>query len=280
MVVAIITLLVSILLPALGKAREEARTVVCMSNMRNVNIALEFYCADWSDVMPITRGSGKVQNVCELGQPGVLGWACFVMLGGYAEDHRIHPEAIMEDDRWSDSFFFCPDKARYAAGTKTMFWPHAASTYSHTLLAGIATTGDTKVQPGGKRSRYARYRNGQYGPYKVSEIGNASSTLRLTEGAWQWDDVLERHYFSDYFADGKQRSPGAFYNNSDPYKTVEWRLHGGCSPLLFFDGHIERFSMGNAPSASMLLPCSLKTSTSGVSSGSIACQSSPCQPWR
>lgn len=42
-VVSIIALLVSILLPALGKAREHAKTVVCASNLSQIGLALELY---------------------------------------------------------------------------------------------------------------------------------------------------------------------------------------------------------------------------------------------
>ena len=45
-VIAIIALLIAILLPALGKAREAARTVTCGSNLRQVGIGLTGYTID------------------------------------------------------------------------------------------------------------------------------------------------------------------------------------------------------------------------------------------
>jgi prepilin-type N-terminal cleavage/methylation domain-containing protein/prepilin-type processing-associated H-X9-DG protein len=51
-VVAIIALLVSILVPALGKAREQARIVVCAANLRAIGVAWEFYLEDNGDRFP------------------------------------------------------------------------------------------------------------------------------------------------------------------------------------------------------------------------------------
>ncbi len=51
-VVAIIAVLVSILLPALGRARESARTIQCLSNMRQWGMALLQYANDYNGQFP------------------------------------------------------------------------------------------------------------------------------------------------------------------------------------------------------------------------------------
>jgi len=51
-VVAIIALLLAILLPALGKARALARSVACLSNVRSLNVAVNFYASDNADFLP------------------------------------------------------------------------------------------------------------------------------------------------------------------------------------------------------------------------------------
>ncbi len=48
-VVSIIALLIGILLPAIGKARDKARTTTSVSNLRQLAVAHNAYAADWED---------------------------------------------------------------------------------------------------------------------------------------------------------------------------------------------------------------------------------------
>ena len=48
-VVSIIALLVSILLPALGRAREQAKEMVCMTNLKTMHLATVMYANDYDD---------------------------------------------------------------------------------------------------------------------------------------------------------------------------------------------------------------------------------------
>ncbi len=48
-VISIISLLIGILLPAVGKARDNARVSVSKSNLRQMSVANHSYAADWSD---------------------------------------------------------------------------------------------------------------------------------------------------------------------------------------------------------------------------------------
>ena len=52
-VIGIIALLIGFLLPVLGRAREQARTVKCQSNIRQILFAMMMYCNDNRGVLPI-----------------------------------------------------------------------------------------------------------------------------------------------------------------------------------------------------------------------------------
>lgn len=52
-VIGIIALLISILLPALGRAREAAKTVACLSNLRQIGIAIQQYANQYNNNLVI-----------------------------------------------------------------------------------------------------------------------------------------------------------------------------------------------------------------------------------
>src|SRR3954468_18358622 len=58
-VIGIIALLISILLPALNKARESARTVACAANMRTLGQGIFMYVGDNKGVMPYAYWDGS-----------------------------------------------------------------------------------------------------------------------------------------------------------------------------------------------------------------------------
>ena len=51
-VIAIIALLASLLLPALSQAREKARQINCVSNLRQMGLAIALYCDNYNEYYP------------------------------------------------------------------------------------------------------------------------------------------------------------------------------------------------------------------------------------
>src|SRR3972149_3936130 len=54
-VISIIAILAAILLPALKNAREKAKQSVCLSNLKQIGVALQMYLQDYDEILPFRR---------------------------------------------------------------------------------------------------------------------------------------------------------------------------------------------------------------------------------
>ncbi len=54
-VIAIIAILAAILFPVFSRAREQARKTTCLSNMKQIGMALAMYTQDWDETLPFWR---------------------------------------------------------------------------------------------------------------------------------------------------------------------------------------------------------------------------------
>jgi prepilin-type N-terminal cleavage/methylation domain-containing protein len=120
-VIAMIAILASMLLPALGKAKQKALTARCLSNLRQMGIGLMLYCEDNNEKFPFGSGVTAVD------------WPRFPFVEFWPV---IHPYVAT-----NGSFFVCPaDKGpfnRWAAQFIGIPTNQIQFAYSYSLCHGL-----------------------------------------------------------------------------------------------------------------------------------------------
>jgi prepilin-type N-terminal cleavage/methylation domain-containing protein/prepilin-type processing-associated H-X9-DG protein len=107
-VIGIIAVLISVLLPALNKARRAAATVKCSSNMRQIGLAiLQYTQANKGTLMPaqILRASASAQTM----YPDGFGWSNELVHQKYITAPNAYTGNGSEVQFPTDSVFRCPE---------------------------------------------------------------------------------------------------------------------------------------------------------------------------
>ncbi len=113
-VIAIIAVLMSILLPSLRKAREQAKSTMCRSNQKQNYISLSMYCGNYNDLLP------------------VCGWANYDLQrenGAVCGLGFLYHDGVVQDP----AIFYCPSE------TTTPYNQDVSGWYPWNVWAGVAT---------------------------------------------------------------------------------------------------------------------------------------------
>jgi len=148
-VIAIIAILAALLLPALARAREQARRGVCISNLKQIGLALHMYAQDYSDFFPTFEVSSSAADAVRvwdyLGNgPYISPTLSFNLLTGLVVNNASAPNPRVNQYITSAKTFLCPSSPDTLSPTAGLLVDTSCS-YAYAVGLNQQTSGDTVI---------------------------------------------------------------------------------------------------------------------------------------
>lgn len=229
-VIAIIALLLSLLTPALGQAKELARDAKCKSNLHQqgnlvvtyLNMYDDHYFPVMSDIYPV---------------PGRTGRRCawINILGRELIHESFHPqfpkwqtEDGLPDSYVKDTVFYCPSKQRTEVIPGLGSSRSGADTKPEFSYGAIYSSGTT--------GPLVWYDGSPYGPKEyVPRSRMRGDTILVAECAWEHNPLVYQYSVSQGTAYEKIGTATIEESDKDYWN---WWRHAGGMNLLFVDSHV------------------------------------------
>lgn len=188
-VIAIIAVLISLLLPAVQSARESARRIQCVNNLKQLGLSIHNYEQSWQGLPPTalivqTRTGGLWTST----------WGPFARILAYLEQSAIH-NALNLDSSYGDpgnltataqtiSTFICPSEIRLDRELNGTFGNVGPTNYGFCMgdwfvFGGPGSSARTRSAFGPNMSRrWAEFQDGTSNTMMMSEVKNWQIHIR------------------------------------------------------------------------------------------------------
>lgn len=217
-VVAIIAILAAMLLPALASAQARGQSTTCLSQLRQLAIAVSLYTDDSGDALPYNYGPAEIRNKVAAGK--YESWTSSIMTWDLEPDNTnsvlLTRGGIGPYTGNSPRIYRCPTDSTLSDIQSQSGW--TARVRSTSMNAMIGNAGD--FSRSGENLNNPHYR--QF--FKLTQIPEPARIFVLIE---EHPDSINDGYFLNQFYSGKWMDLPA-----------SW--HQGGANLTFADGHAER----------------------------------------
>lgn len=183
-VIAIIALLIGILLPALGQARDSARNLVCKTNLRSIATAGMLYADDYRGEFPPSLGGRFV--IDPENQKQNMVWYDVNRIGRYLpqEDFRNVSATSVENPTVGGTVMSCPNHPDAARSYTMNYWASSGAESDPNFTSGRIAV----YKPGAFRDNADTF---QMGRAFNNSVDRSSDTILFTESWGLWPSQLE-----------------------------------------------------------------------------------------
>ena len=170
--IAIIAVLAALVLPALSRARERARAIICLSNTRQLGLAWQMYAGDNGEGLPYNLGMAGSSFRTN------LNWVNNVMTWDLSSDNTnlatLTGASLGPFVSGSTSVYRCPSDEALSSVQRAAGWTARIRSYSMNAMVGDAgnfTANGYNVNNVALAADYTYHLNGrQLGPYVLAGI--------------------------------------------------------------------------------------------------------------
>jgi prepilin-type processing-associated H-X9-DG protein len=224
MVIAIISILAGLLLPALNRAKICGQSSVCLNNQRQMGLACQLYCGDFEDKFPCNLGGAEIKQ--HVLQNQFISWTSSIMSWELDPDNTntfgLTRGAFGDYLNHAARIYSCPADRVVSDIQATAGWTARVRSISMNAMVGDAG----QFSPGGVNVNNPDYR--QF--FKLSQIPQPSAIFVFIE---EHPDSIDDGYFLNKI-------------DSSQWLDLPASYHKGAANLAFSDCHCEPHKWGCA----------------------------------